>query len=113
MKIMMVYITAGDRVEARKIGRYLVTSKLAACVNIFCDMNAMYVWKGQFQDDQEAVIIAKTTPDNVQALIEAVKANHSYECPCIVALPVTDGYPGFLNWVAEQVDDPDGKISKE
>lgn len=103
MKIVMVYITAGDKDEARKIGRLLVTSKLAACANIFGDMNAMYVWEGQFQDDNEAVIIAKTTEDKVQPLIEAVKANHSYECPCIVTFPLSDGYPGFLNWVAEQV----------
>jgi periplasmic divalent cation tolerance protein len=104
MKIVMVYITAGDSAEARKIGRYLVESKLAACVNIFNDMNSMYVWQGQFQDDRESVIIAKTTPNKVQQLIEAVKAMHSYECPCIVTLPVSDGYPGFLNWVAEQVE---------
>jgi periplasmic divalent cation tolerance protein len=103
MNIFLVYITTGDKAEARTIGRFLVESKLAACVNIFDNMNAMYVWQGQFHDDQEAVMIAKTTQDKVQDLIESVKARHSYECPCIVTLPIADGYPGFLNWVAEQV----------
>lgn len=104
MKIVMIYITAGDKAEARTIGQYLVESKLAACVNIFSDMNSMYVWEGKFQDDQEAVIIAKTTQEKVQKLIKAVKARHSYDCPCIVTLPVSDGNPAFLNWIAEQVE---------
>lgn len=107
MKIMMVYITTSDKAEARSIGRYLVASKLAACVNIFSNMNAMYVWEGQLQDDQEAVIIAKTTPNKIQKLIDAVKAKHSYECPCIVTLPISGGHSGFINWVAEQVGDTD------
>lgn len=113
MTIIMVYMTVADKVEARKIGRYLVESKLAACVNIFDNMNALYVWKGQFQDDQEAVMIAKTTRDKVQDLIKAVKQRHSYECPCIVTLPIDDGNPDFLNWVAEQVAPSGLKMSKE
>ncbi len=113
MKIVMVYMTAGDKNEARKIGRHLVETKLAACANIIDNMNAMYIWQGQFQDDQEAVIIAKTTQDKVSDLIEAVKALHSYEVPCIVTLPISDGYPGFLDWVAEQVTPVEAKRPKE
>ncbi|RLC02478.1 MAG: hypothetical protein DRH90_13750 [Deltaproteobacteria bacterium] len=45
----------------------------------------------------------KTTENNVPALKEKVKAIHSYECPCIVCLPVTDGYEPFMQWIREQV----------
>jgi len=76
---------------------------LAACVNILDRMNAMYIWQGEFQDEQEAVMIAKTTQDKVPDLIEAVKARHSYEVPCIVALPIADGSPEFLQWIAGEV----------
>lgn len=103
MDVMMIYMTFRDKEEARRIGRHLVVSRLAASVNIFDHMNSMYVWQGQFQDDQEAVIIAKTTREKVQELTAAVKSKHSYECPCILAWPMTDGYPGFLKWVTEQV----------
>ena len=34
MKINFVYMTAGSKGEAVKIGKELVTSRLAACVNI-------------------------------------------------------------------------------
>jgi len=101
--INLVYITTGDKAEARQIGMALVESRLAACVNIIDQMNSLYRWEGQIQDDQEVVLIAKTTENNVPALKEKVKAIHSYECPCIVCLPVTDGYEPFMQWIREQV----------
>ena len=103
MNISLVYMTAADKAEARRIGEHLVKSRLAACVNILDHMNSMYFWKGQFQDDQEAVMIAKTVHDKVPALIEAATAMHSYECPCIVTVPISDGHPAFLQWIAESV----------
>ncbi len=106
MKPYFIYMTAKDKTEARQIGRHLVESGLAACVNILDHMNAMYIWQGEFQDDQETVMIAKTTEEKVSELIAAVKARHSYEVPCVVALPIADGYPDFLNWIFGQVETP-------
>jgi periplasmic divalent cation tolerance protein len=63
-------------------------------------MNALYWWDGKIQDDQEAVLIAKTTPDRERQLVETARSLHSYECPCIVSLPVVSGNPAFLKWVA-------------
>jgi periplasmic divalent cation tolerance protein len=103
MKFFLVYMTTADAAEARAIGKHLVQAKLAACVNILDSMNSMYVWKGEFQDDQETVMIAKTTEDRIPALLAAVKERHSYECPCIVTIPISDGNPDFLTWIADQV----------
>jgi periplasmic divalent cation tolerance protein len=103
MKAFMIYMTTADRDEARAIGRYLVQSKLAACVNILDQMNSMYEWQGEFQDDLEAVMIAKTTEERVASLIAAVRERHSYQCPCIVAVPIADGNPDFLQWIEERV----------
>lgn len=105
MQTYWIYITTGDKAQARDIGRYLVESRLAACVNIFDNMNSMYIWQDEFQDDQEAVLIAKTSQNRLNELIEAVKVRHTYECPCIVALPIADGNPDFLTWIAQQVGD--------
>ena len=101
--IYLVYITTGDKEEARKIGMALVESRLAACVNIIDRMNSLYRWEGRIQEDQEVILIAKTTEKNVPALKNKVQALHSYECPCIVCLPVTDGHEPFLQWVRKQV----------
>jgi periplasmic divalent cation tolerance protein len=103
MKINFIYMTAGSTDEARKIAKALVTSKLAACVNILDNMNSFYLWEGAIQDDREVVMIAKTTEDRVPRLIEKVKSLHSYDCPCIVSIPVSGGNPAFLKWIAEEV----------
>lgn len=103
MQTYWIYITTGDKAQARDIGRYLVESRLAACVNIFDNMNSMYIWQDEFQDDQEAVLIAKTSRSRLNELIEAVKARHAYECPCIVAIPIAEGNPDFLTWITQQV----------
>ncbi|MBC8393963.1 MAG: divalent-cation tolerance protein CutA [Deltaproteobacteria bacterium] len=63
MNTNLVYMTAGSKEEARKIGKALVTSRLAACVNIIDNMNSFYMWEGELQDDNEVVMLAKTTED--------------------------------------------------
>jgi periplasmic divalent cation tolerance protein len=103
MTVNFIYMTAGSKDEARRIGKELVVARLAACVNILDNMNSFYMWQGEIQDDTEVVIIAKTTEDRVPALIEKVKALHSYDCPCIVAVAVSGGNQAFLDWIVEEV----------
>ena len=103
MGVNFVYMTAGSKAEAQKIGNALVQDRLAACVNILDNMQSIYRWKERIQQDAEVVIIAKTTDNLVSALVDRVKSLHSYDCPCIVSLPILDGYPPFLDWVHAEV----------
>jgi periplasmic divalent cation tolerance protein len=102
MSINFIYITAGNRDEARVIGKALVSERLAACVNIIDNINSMYWWQGEIQDDREVILIAKTKKSLIPELIEKVKTIHSYDCPCVVSLPIVDGNKEFLEWVAEE-----------
>jgi periplasmic divalent cation tolerance protein len=102
MELRLVYMTTRDREEARRIGRALVESRLAACVNILDPMNSFYWWNNQIQDDQETVLLAKTRADLVEALIAKFKSLHSYEVPCVVTLPILEGNPDFLAWVERE-----------
>ena len=102
MKATFIYITAGSMDEAKKIGRALISKRLAACVNIIDNMHSMYWWEDEIQDDREVILIAKTKESVVPELIEKVKSMHSYDCPCIVSLPILDGNRAFLEWIARQ-----------
>jgi periplasmic divalent cation tolerance protein len=102
MNTNLIYITTGSMDEAKTIGKELVSSRLAACVNIIDNMNSMYWWDGEIQDDREVIIIAKTRESIVPELVEKVKSIHSYECPCIVSLPILDGNEAFLQWVVDE-----------
>jgi periplasmic divalent cation tolerance protein len=102
MKAALIYITAGNMEEAKKIGRELISSRLAACVNIIDNMHSMFWWEDKIQEDREVILIAKTKESLVTELIETVKSVHSYDCPCIVSLPILDGNRAFLDWIEEQ-----------
>ena len=99
MNLCFVYMTAGSAVEAAEIGRELVACRLAACVNVLDGMRSFYWWQGRMEEGREAVLIAKTPEDRVKALIEKARALHSYDCPCIVSLPIADGHQPFLDWI--------------
>lgn len=102
MTAFFVYITASDVAEATRIGRALVEDRLAACANVISGMTSIYRWQNEICEDTEAVLIAKTTDNKVAALTERVKELHSYECPCVAALPIRDGNAAFLSWIEEQ-----------
>jgi len=103
MPIRFVYMTAGSLAEAQNIGRGLVSVGLAACVNIFPQMTSIYTWEGKIEEASEVVMIAKTSEARIAELIAKVKSLHSYTVPCIVSLTVEDGYPPFLEWIADSV----------
>jgi periplasmic divalent cation tolerance protein len=102
MHQQLVYMTAGSLEEAQRIGGALVEDRMAACVNIIEGMQSLYRWEGKLQQDREVVMIAKTTRERLPALIERVKALHSYDCPCIVSLALEGGHPDFLQWIVAE-----------
>ena len=102
METNLIYITAGSLDEAKTIGKELVSSRLAACANIIDNINSVYWWEGEIQDDREVIVVAKTKASLVPELIDKVKSIHSYECPCIVSLPIIEGNRAFLDWIVNE-----------
>jgi periplasmic divalent cation tolerance protein len=102
MSTLFVYVTASDIEEARRIGRSVVEERLAACANVIDGMTSIYWWQGEVQEAREAVLILKTTTERLAALTARVEALHSYDIPCIEALPVTAGSAAFLDWIARE-----------
>lgn len=102
MDAFVLYVTAKDEAEAKTIARTVVQERLAACANILGAIQSIYQWKGDVCEDQEVGLILKTTEVRKHELIARVRALHAYETPCIVCLPITDGNPDFLNWLAAE-----------
>jgi periplasmic divalent cation tolerance protein len=104
MQSHIVFITAGSAEEAERIAHALVEERLAACVNIVPGVTSVYRWEGQVQRDAEVLLVAKTLEANVARLAQRVKELHSYDVPEVVALPITDGSPEYLAWLADSVE---------
>ncbi len=97
--VSFIYVTHPDVAGASALGRALVEEGLAACVNILPGMQTIYRWQGAIETGVEAVMIIKTRSVMFENVAAHVRANHPYDCPCIVALPVSAGDPAYLAWV--------------
>ena len=101
-KLCWVYITAGSLEEAKSIGQILDGKNLAACVNLLENMTSIFKWEEKLEESQEVIMIAKTRKTLMPKLIEKVNSLHSYDCPCILELPIQGGNPDFLSWIKSQ-----------
>ena len=102
MSVLLVLTNLPDRATAERLAGVLVAERVAACVNILAPCRSVYRWKGEVQHDEEHPLLAKTTTDRYAALESLIRANHPYELPEIVAVPIERGLPAFLDWVAAE-----------
>lgn len=98
----LVYVTAGDRAEAIKLAETVVGERLAACANILGTMTAVFHWGGKVEQGEEVPLLFKTRRAVLDALIARIQDLHSYDCPCVVALPIEGGNQAFLRWIGEE-----------
>ena len=101
MSVKLIYVTTSSKEEAEQIAETVVSEKLAACANVFDGITSIFEWEGKLCRETEAVLILKTTEKQIEKLSERIKQLHSYDCPCIVALPIEGGNPDFLNWITK------------
>lgn len=84
---------------AKTIAMILIEHKLVACVNIIHDIRSIYTWKGELNDETEFMLVMKTRKTLFWRLCDEIKANHSYECPEILAIPIVADNPPYLEWI--------------
>ncbi len=93
--------TCPDEAAARGIATALLAAELAACVNCVAGIRSMYRWDGQIRDDAEVLLVIKTSAARYEALEALVRAQHPYDLPEIIALPVVAGSREYLNWIGQ------------
>jgi periplasmic divalent cation tolerance protein len=96
---IVVLMTAANREEAGRIAEMLVSTGLAACVQILPEIQSIYHWQGEVVRGMEILLLAKTTRDQFDDLVGRVTAMHSYETPEIIALQINDAAEPYLKWL--------------
>lgn len=100
----IVLCTVPDQATGETLGRHLVAERLAACVNLVPGLTSIYRWQGKVQQDAELLLVIKTRQDRFNALSAAIRARHPYELPEIIAVPLSDGLPAYLDWLNQSLD---------
>ncbi len=100
-EFLQIQTAAGSRDEAERIAAALVERRLAACVQIVGPVQSVYRWQGRVERAEEWLCLAKSTSGQFAAVEAAIRELHSYECPEVIATPITVGSAAYLAWLAE------------
>jgi periplasmic divalent cation tolerance protein len=100
---IVVLTNCGSVEEAAKIARALVEKKLAACVNVMPAGRSFYRWKGVIEDQQESLLVIKSSRALFNDLRVEIEKLHSYEVPEVIAVPIVDGSEGYLEWLDREL----------
>lgn len=98
----VILSTTQNLEEAKTIADFIVKNHLAACVNIIPTVLSVYEWENEIKNDNEALMIIKTSKEQIESVIKKIKELHSYSVPEIICLDVTDGNQDYINWVLKQ-----------
>ena len=104
----VVLVTAPDLRTARRLARAALEARLVACANLIPRLESHYWWQGKLESGKEVLIVFKTTRARLAALEKLVLAEHPYDTPEFVVLPLDGGNARYLDWLTASVTPPPG-----
>ena len=100
---LVVITTTETEEDAERLAHLLVERELAACVQVLPQITSVYRWQGKVERAGETLLLIKTTRQAYPRLESAIKENHTYQTPEIIALPVEAGSIEYLDWLNASV----------
>ena len=102
----LIFCNCPTQAIASNIANQLVSDGIAACVNVLPGCRSVYKWEGKLCNEEEYLLLIKTTLANYDAVQAVILALHPYELPEIIAVPINAGLPAYLDWMTNSVKDP-------
>lgn len=96
----LVFCTCPSREVAETLAHGLVTGGHSACVNIVPGLRSVYRWKGAVESADELLLVIKCPAEHFSRVEAFIKANHPYELPEVIAVPLVAGSKAYLSWLA-------------
>ena len=106
---VIVLTTIGMDSDPAALGTRLVEERLAACVNVFPEMDSFFRWRGAVERDQERQVIIKTTAARLPDLERRLHELHPYELPEFLVISVAEGSEAYLKWVSASTTERDSE----
>lgn len=115
MPYIIVTTTTPSKEEAVRITRILLKERLIACANIVGPVSSLFWWQEKIDEESEFLVIMKSHKSLFGRLSERVMEMHSYDVPEIIALPIVNGLPLYLDWLKtslRQVSENDSETNE-
>ena len=100
----IVFCSCPNNEVATQIATRLVTSKLAACVNIVPNITSVYLWQDKVETDSEVLLKIKSKASLFETIEKEITSLHPYDVPEIIATDITQGSQAYLNWLNASVE---------
>jgi periplasmic divalent cation tolerance protein len=101
-ELLLVMTSLPDKEVAKQLAKRLIDAHLAACVQIQSGVQSIYRWEGRLCEEQEVVMVAKTTAEQWPAISAFIKQNHPYDVPEIIAQPITHSDTDYARWAVAE-----------
>lgn len=99
----IVYCTVPDKATGRKLAKAVVGEGLCACVNLIPGVSSFFIYKGEYCEESEELLIIKTDALRYKALEARLFELHPYEVPEIIACELTDGSGPYMDWLRKSL----------
>jgi periplasmic divalent cation tolerance protein len=96
----IVLVTAPDLKTARHLARAALQARLIACANLIPKIESHYWWQGKIEHGAEVLLVLKTTTTRLASLEKLIVAEHPYDTPEFLVLPVLGGNRRYLDWIS-------------
>jgi len=98
--LRVVMTTVESLKQAEELSDKILVRKLASCVSMF-PITSKYWWKGDIERAEEILLLIKTHQERVQELLNFLRAEHPYEVPEILVIPIEISGEDYLRWVED------------
>src|SRR5215831_9638740 len=102
-KFIIVLVTAPDMKSARKLAWAALKARLVACANLLPKIESHYWWQNKIETGAEVLLLFKTGQSRVAELEKVIVAEHPYDTPEFIVLPITRGNRRYLDWLGMSV----------
>lgn len=101
-KIIYIFWTCRDTIEAKKLIHQLLEQRLIACASVFPEVESIYRWEGKIEESKETKVILKTAKKHFTQILSHITAYGSYEVPEISQVEIEQANPAYEAWVHQE-----------
>ncbi len=98
-KFRIALVTAPNLKTSRMLAKAALQQRLVACANLIPKFESHYWWQGKIERSAEVLIVFKTTAAQLRALEKLILAEHPYDTPEFIVVPIESGSKKYLEWI--------------